>query len=100
MPQDVSVRDETLTLLLTSKQRRRLEGIRYDSKEKHEYNLKDLQPKRRKLPSDSDMLCIEDIIKVILLCFVYEEAFYGQATKKKEHVNLEMFANARLVNEL
>ena len=41
--------------------------------------------------------------KVILLSFVYEEGFYGQATakkKKKEHVNLEMFANARLVNEL
>ena len=40
--------------------------------------------------------------KVILLRFVYEEVFYGQATKKKkkEHVNLEMFANARLVNEL
>ena len=38
--------------------------------------------------------------KVILLCFVYEEVFYGQATQKKEHVNLEMFAKARLVNEL
>ena len=38
--------------------------------------------------------------KVILLCFVYEEVFYGQATEKKDHVNLEMFANARLVNEL
>ncbi|KAK7835190.1 short integuments 2 [Quercus suber] len=38
---------------------RRLEGIRYDSKEKHEYNLKDFQPKRRKLPNDSDMLYIE-----------------------------------------
>ena len=38
---------------------RRLEGIRYDSKEKHEYNLKDFLPKRRKLPNDSDMLYIE-----------------------------------------
>ena len=43
--------------------------------------------------------------KVILLRFVYEEVFYGQAittttTTKKEHVNFEMFANARLVNEL
>ncbi|KAK9987440.1 hypothetical protein SO802_032391 [Lithocarpus litseifolius] len=72
---------------------KRLEGIQYDSKEKHEYNLKDLQPKRRKLANDSDMLCIEDII-IILLCFVYEEVFYGQA-KKNEHVNLEMFTNAR-----
>ena len=43
--------------------------------------------------------------KVILFCFVYEEVFYRQAKKKKkkrkkEHVNLEMFANARQVNEL
>nr|POE89469.1 short integuments 2, mitochondrial [Quercus suber] len=43
---------------------RRLEGIQYDSKEKHEYNLKDLQPKRlqpkrTKPPNDSDMLYIE-----------------------------------------
>ena len=38
---------------------RRLEGIRYDSKEKHEYNLKDLWPKRTKPPNDSDMLYIE-----------------------------------------
>ena len=50
---------------------RRLEGIQYDSKEKHEYNLKDLQPKRRKLPNDSDMLCIEviwDRSHLIILC--------------------------------
>ncbi|KAK4583674.1 hypothetical protein RGQ29_021697 [Quercus rubra] len=38
---------------------RRLEGIQYDSKEKHEYNLKDLWPKRTKPPNDSDMLYIE-----------------------------------------
>ena len=38
---------------------RRLEGIQYDSKEKHEYNFKDFRPKRRKLPNDSDMLYIE-----------------------------------------
>ena len=36
-----------------------IEGIRYDSKEKHEYNLKDLWPKRTKPPNDSDMLYIE-----------------------------------------
>ena len=40
---------------------RRLEGIQYDSKEKHEYNLKDLWPKRTKPPNDSDMLYIEVI---------------------------------------
>ena len=51
---------------------RRLEGLRYDSsKEKHEYNLKDLQPKRRKLPNDYDMLYIEvikDRSHLIILC--------------------------------
>ena len=41
---------------------RRLEGLRCDSsKENHEYNLKDLQPKRRKPPNDSDMLYFEVI---------------------------------------
>ena len=39
----------------------RLEGIQYDYKEKHEYNLKDLRPKRRKLPFDSDMFYIKVI---------------------------------------
>ncbi|KAF3955096.1 hypothetical protein CMV_019651 [Castanea mollissima] len=43
---------------------RRLEGIRYDYKEKHEYNLKDLRPKRRKLPFDSDMFYIEYLLAV------------------------------------
>ncbi|KAL0000623.1 hypothetical protein SO802_014404 [Lithocarpus litseifolius] len=38
---------------------RRLEGIQNDSKEKHEYNLKDLRPKKTKPPNDSDMLYIE-----------------------------------------
>nr|POF19066.1 short integuments 2, mitochondrial [Quercus suber] len=38
---------------------RRLERFRYDSKEKHEYNLKDLRPKRRKPPNDSNMLYVE-----------------------------------------
>ncbi|KAK7835177.1 hypothetical protein CFP56_023614 [Quercus suber] len=43
--------------------KRSLEGIQYDYKEKHEYNLKDLQPKRRKPPFDSDMFYIEGLIK-------------------------------------
>ena len=40
---------------------RKLEEIRYDSKEKHEYNLKDLWSKRRKPPNDFDMLYVEVI---------------------------------------
>ncbi|KAL4607880.1 hypothetical protein ACB092_09G207400 [Castanea dentata] len=49
---------------------RRLEGIRYDSKEKHEYNLKDLRPKRRKPLNDSDMLYVEDLVTEVQ-CALY-----------------------------
>nr|POF11138.1 short integuments 2, mitochondrial [Quercus suber] len=49
---------------------RRLEGIRYDSKEKHEYNLKDLRPKRRKPPNDSNMLYVEDLVTEVQ-CALY-----------------------------
>ena len=41
--------------------KRRLEGIRFDSEEKHEYRSKDLRPKRRKLPNNSDMIYVEVI---------------------------------------
>lgn len=41
--------------------KRRLEGIRFDSEEKHEYKIKDLRPKRRKLPNNSDMIYVEVI---------------------------------------
>jgi hypothetical protein len=41
--------------------KRRLEGIRFDSEEKHEYKSKDLRPKRRKLPTNSDMIYVEVI---------------------------------------
>ncbi|GMY18817.1 short integuments 2, mitochondrial [Fagus crenata] len=56
--------------LLAHLNNRRLEGIRYDSKEKHEYNLKDLRPKRRKPPNDSDMLFIEDLVTEVQ-CALY-----------------------------
>nr|POE61637.1 short integuments 2, mitochondrial [Quercus suber] len=49
---------------------RRLEGIQYDSKEKHEYNLKDLRPKRRKPPNDFDMLYVEDLVTEVQ-CALY-----------------------------
>lgn len=38
---------------------RRMEGIRYESEEKHEYNLKNLKPKRMNLPNKSDVVYIE-----------------------------------------
>lgn len=37
---------------------RRMEGIQYELEEKHEYNLKDLRPKK-KPPNVSDILYIE-----------------------------------------
>lgn len=40
---------------------RRMEGIRYDPEEKHDYNLKDLWPKK-KPPNVSDVLYIEDMV--------------------------------------
>ncbi|KAJ7972204.1 mitochondrial GTPase 1-like [Quillaja saponaria] len=40
---------------------RRMEGIRYESEEKHEYNLKNLR-QRRKPPNKSDVLYIEDLV--------------------------------------
>lgn len=38
---------------------RRMEGIRYDPEEKHEYNLKNLKPKRMSPPNKSDVYYIE-----------------------------------------
>ncbi|XP_030926885.1 short integuments 2, mitochondrial-like isoform X1 [Quercus lobata] len=49
---------------------RRLEGIWYDSKEKHEYNLKDLRPKRFKPPNGSNMLYVEDLV-IEVQCALY-----------------------------
>ncbi|KAK3405509.1 hypothetical protein EUGRSUZ_K01722 [Eucalyptus grandis] len=40
---------------------RRMEGIRYEPEEKHDYNLKDLRPKK-KPPNVSDVLYIEDMV--------------------------------------
>lgn len=49
---------------------RRLEGIRYDSEEKHEYNLKDLRPKRRMPPNKSDMVYVENLVTEVQ-CALY-----------------------------
>lgn len=50
--------------------KRRLEGIRFDSEEKHEYKIKDLRPKRRKLPNNSDMIYVEDLVTEVQ-CALY-----------------------------
>ncbi|KAG6690710.1 hypothetical protein I3842_10G027400 [Carya illinoinensis] len=49
---------------------RRLEGIKFDSEGKREYSLKDLRPKRRKPPNNSDVLYIEDIVTEVQ-CALY-----------------------------
>ncbi|KAF7819042.1 Short integuments 2, mitochondrial [Senna tora] len=41
---------------------RRMEGIRYESEEKNEYNLKNLKPKRMNPPNKSDVVYIEDLV--------------------------------------
>ncbi|KAK3405499.1 hypothetical protein EUGRSUZ_K01980 [Eucalyptus grandis] len=40
---------------------RRMEGIQYEPEEKHDYNLKDLRPKK-KPPNVSDVLYVEDMV--------------------------------------
>ncbi|XP_062167181.1 short integuments 2, mitochondrial [Alnus glutinosa] len=50
--------------------KRRLEGIRFDSEEKHEYKIKDLRPQRRKLPNNSNMIYVEDLVTEVQ-CALY-----------------------------
>lgn len=38
---------------------RKMDGIRYESEEKHKYDPKDLRPNRRKPPSVSDVVYVE-----------------------------------------
>lgn len=44
---------------------RKMDGIRFESEEKHEYNPKDLRPNSRKPPNVSDVVYVE----VAPLCF-------------------------------
>ncbi|GLT26589.1 hypothetical protein SLA2020_016450 [Shorea laevis] len=39
-----------------------MEEINPSSEDKHEYNLKDFRPRRKKLPNVSDVLYVEDLI--------------------------------------
>ncbi|KAJ1408932.1 P-loop containing nucleoside triphosphate hydrolase [Sesbania bispinosa] len=41
---------------------RRIDGIEYEAKENHEYNLKNLKRKRRNQPSRSDLVYVEDLV--------------------------------------
>ena len=63
---------------------RRLEGIQYDSKDKHEYNLKDLQPKRRKPPNDSNMLYVEDLVTVQCALYLTLLEFTGNVEDESD----------------
>ncbi|CAL9025662.1 unnamed protein product [Prunus brigantina] len=41
---------------------RRMEGIQYEAEEKVDYSLKNLRPSRRKLPTKSHVLYVEDLV--------------------------------------
>ncbi|KAK9290171.1 hypothetical protein L1049_008337 [Liquidambar formosana] len=41
---------------------RRMEGIQYESQDKHEYDIRNLLPKRRKPPNGSDAQYIENVV--------------------------------------
>ncbi|KAA8517130.1 hypothetical protein F0562_017423 [Nyssa sinensis] len=49
---------------------RRIEGLQHESEDKHEYNLKDLRPKRRKPVNGSDVHYIEDLVSEVQ-CTLY-----------------------------
>ncbi|KAF2308020.1 hypothetical protein GH714_034477 [Hevea brasiliensis] len=68
---------------------RKMEGIRYESQDKHEYNLKDLLPKRKKPPNMSDVLYIEDLVTEVQ-CALYKTLaeFNGSLEDENDLENL------------
>ncbi|KAJ4824918.1 Short integuments 2, mitochondrial [Turnera subulata] len=42
--------------------KRKMDGIQYETEDKHEYGLDDLRPKTRKPPDVSDVLYVEDLV--------------------------------------
>ncbi|XP_037491925.1 short integuments 2, mitochondrial isoform X2 [Jatropha curcas] len=68
---------------------RKMEGIRYESHDKHEYNLKDLRPKRKKLPNVSDVLYVEDLVtEVQIALYKSLEEFNGNVEDENDLENL------------
>ncbi|VVA30942.1 PREDICTED: DAR GTPase 2 mitochondrial [Prunus dulcis] len=49
---------------------RRMEGIQYEAEEKFDYSLKNLRPSRRKLPTKSHVLYVEDLVTEVQ-CALY-----------------------------
>ncbi|ONH95191.1 hypothetical protein PRUPE_7G056100 [Prunus persica] len=49
---------------------RRMEGIQYEAEEKVDYSLKNLRPSRRKLPTKSHVLYVEDLVTEVQ-CALY-----------------------------
>ncbi|KAJ9184824.1 hypothetical protein P3X46_004512 [Hevea brasiliensis] len=68
---------------------RKMEGIRYEAQDKHEYNLKDLLPKRKKPPNMSDVLYIEDLVTEVQ-CALYKTLaeFNGSLEDENDLENL------------
>ncbi|KAK4281901.1 hypothetical protein QN277_013345 [Acacia crassicarpa] len=62
---------------------RRMEGIRYESEEKHEYNLKSLKRKRINPPNKSEVVYIEDLVMEV------QRALYVTLTEFKGNIEEE-----------
>ncbi|KAL6987175.1 Short integuments 2, mitochondrial [Sarracenia purpurea var. burkii] len=64
---------------------RRMEGLSYESDDKHEYNLKDLLPKRRMPLSRSDVHYVEDLVtEVQRALFVSLSEFDGNLENESD----------------
>ncbi|XP_043816285.1 short integuments 2, mitochondrial isoform X2 [Manihot esculenta] len=68
---------------------RKMDGIRYESQDKHEYNIKDLLPKRKKPPNTSDVVYIEDLVTEVQ-CALYKTLaeFNGNVEDENDLENL------------
>ncbi|CAL0326634.1 unnamed protein product [Lupinus luteus] len=62
---------------------RRIDGIEYDAEEKHEYNLKNLKPKRKNMPNRSDLVYVQDLVMDV------QHALYSTVTEYGRNVEDE-----------
>ncbi|XP_002533440.2 short integuments 2, mitochondrial [Ricinus communis] len=68
---------------------RKMDGIKYNSQDKHECNLKDLRPKRKRPPNLSDVLYVEDMVTEVQ-CSLYKTLaeFNGNVEDENDLENL------------
>ncbi|XP_024459030.1 short integuments 2, mitochondrial isoform X2 [Populus trichocarpa] len=68
---------------------RKMDGIRYESEEKHKYDPKDLRPNMRKPPSVSDVVYVENLVTEVQ-CAMYKTLaeFNGNVEDENDLENL------------